>query len=318
MNAETKFAERHLTMLMTALGDDIAKHMSEDDILEIMVNPDGKLWVESLTKGKYFTKIVLSAKQTANVIKLVAAYRHGVADDKHPEVSCELPQSGARFEGWLPPVVSEPAFTIRKKAVNIFTLEDYVSAKSLKEEQAAFLKEAVLNRRNILIAGGTASGKTTFANALLHELKSSPDRVIILEDLPELQVDMQDSVCLRTCETVPMRELVKGILRMRPDRIIIGEVRDGAALELLKAWNTGHPGGICTIHANSPQATLSRLEDLVQEVVSVLPTRLIRQAVDIIVFMRRDSEGHYLIDSVDCLDDFVEGKYILKPFSGVK
>lgn len=292
-------AKRHLDMLTTAFGHPIAELMGDESIIEVMVNPDGKLWTESLKKGKYFTGIVLDEKQVANVIKLVAAYRNQVADAKLPAVACELPDSGARFQGWIPPIVASPTFVIRKKATSVFTLDDYVRANSLRPEHAAFLKDAVKNRKNILIAGGTSSGKTTFANALLHELTGNQERIIILEDLPELQITVEDSVKLRTSDTINMRDLVKGVLRMRPDRIIIGEVRDGAALELLKAWNTGHPGGICTIHANSPQGTLARLEDLVQEAVSVVPTRLIQQAVNLIVFMRRDDQGQYLVASID-------------------
>lgn len=307
----TKSTQRHLNMLITALGDDIAKLMQDDDIIEIMVNPDGKLWVDSLSSGKSYTRIVLEPSQVSNIIKLVAASRNLVADKDSPEVACELPESGARFQGWLPPVSSEPTFTIRKKAIQVFTLDDYVAAHSLTKNQAKILKDSVKTRKNILIAGGTASGKTTFANALLHELKNTKERLVVLEDLPELQVSAEDSVCLRSSEKKPMRTLVKGVLRMRPDRIIIGEVRDGTALELLKAWNTGHPGGICTLHANSAEATFARLEDLVQEATTAVPTRLIQHAVDIIVFMRKDNQGHYLVDSMNELIGYKDGKYQL-------
>jgi len=309
--SEKKSAQRHLDMLTTAFGNEIAALMTDPDIIEVMLNPDCKLWAESLSKGKFFTGKVIASQKVANIIKLVAASRHEIADSDHPEVACELPESGARFQGWLPPVVSEPTFTIRKRAISIFSLEDYVASNSLSAAHADMLREAVRSRKNILIAGGTASGKTTFANALLRELKDSKDRVIVLEDLPELQVSVADCVTLRTSHSKSMRDLVKGVLRMRPDRIIIGEVRDGAALELLKAWNTGHPGGICTIHANSPEATLARLEDLVHEVVSVVPTRLIQQAIDIIIFMSRDEAGKYKIDSIHKLESDKKGQYRL-------
>lgn len=292
---EKKTTQRHLDMLLTAFGSDIAKLMHDPKIIEIMLNPDGKLWVEAIGKGKYFADLTLDAHQAANIIKLVAAYRHNIADVENPEVSCELPESGARFQGWLPPIVDAPTFTIRKRATVIFSLDDYVKNGSLNQEEATKLRQAIKERKNILIAGGTASGKTTFANALLNELKESKERIIILEDLPELQIAVADYVKLRTSADKSMRDLVKGVLRMRPDRIIIGEVRDGAALELLKAWNTGHPGGICTIHANSPEATISRLEDLIQEAVSIVPKRLIEQVIDIIVFMQRDEQGNYKI-----------------------
>ena len=285
-------------MLTTSFGSDIAALLENPDVIEIMLNPDGKLWAEEYGKGKYFTDIVFNPKQSANIIKLIAAYHQEIADYEHPEVACELPESRSRFQGWLPPVVVAPTFTIRKRAVRIFTLDNYVADGSLTEEQATQLRTAIKERKNILVAGGTGSGKTTFVNALLYELKDCKDRVIVLEDLPELQVTVADCVKLMATSEISMRDLVKGVLRMRPDRIIIGEVRDGSALELLKAWNTGHPGGICTIHANSPEATISRLEDLVREVVSVVPAHLIREAIDIIVFMQRDHAGNYKISSV--------------------
>ncbi|MBU0455776.1 MAG: P-type conjugative transfer ATPase TrbB [Pseudomonadota bacterium] len=312
MNNEQRALQRHLDMLTTAFGVDIAGWLKSDDVIEIMLNPDGRVWLDTLKQGKYLTDLVLSPDIAENVIKLVAAYKQTIADERHPEVACELPETSARFQGWLPPVVTAPTFTIRKRAKYVFTLDNYVETESLSVKQAEFLRRALKERKNILIAGGTASGKTTFANALLNELKDSQDRMIVLEDLPELQVTAKDCVTLRTSEQKAMRDLVKGVLRMRPDRIIIGEVRDGAALELLKAWNTGHPGGICTIHANSPEATISRLENLVQEVVEVVPKRLIQQAIDIIVFMRRVA-GQYLVESIHLCE--IENDHLcLKPF----
>ena len=293
-----KSTQRHFDMLSTAFGSTINKLIEQKDIIEIMLNPDGKLWTESLLKGKFFTGETMEETQAENIIKLVAASIHGIVNAENPELSCELPGSGARFQGWLPPVVSAPTFDIRKRAVQIFTFDDYLATKSITPKQIKTLKQAIADKKNILVAGGTGSGKTTFANALLHELTGSPDRVVILEDLPELQIAVEDYVTLRTSPTKTMRDLVKGVLRMRPDRIIIGEVRDGAALELLKAWNTGHPGGICTIHANSAQSTLTRLEDLIQEVVSIVPQRLIIEAIDVIVFMRRDKQGKHIVDTI--------------------
>lgn len=295
---DNKIVKRHFDMLTTSFGKDIVALLQDDDVIEIMLNPDGKLWAESFKQGKYFTGIIFDANQATNIIKLAAAYHQEIANYESPEISCELPETGSRFQGWLPPVAAAPTFTIRKRATHIFTLENYVKSGALTAEQADKLRIKIKERKNILIAGGTSSGKTTFANALLNELKECKDRIIVLEDLPELQINAEDCVKLTTTSTVSMRMLVKGILRMRPDRIIIGEVRDGAALELLKAWNTGHPGGICTIHANSPESTISRLEDLVHEVVSVVPTNLIQEAIDIVVFMKRDHNGKHKVDSI--------------------
>jgi len=297
-------AQRHLDMLTTSFGSELDKLMQKDDVIEIMVNPDGKLWVDSLTQGKYPTKVIFAANQVSNIIKLVAAHRQMIANYDHPEIACELPKSGARFQGWLPPIVDRPSFTIRKKAIRVFTLNDYVAANSLSAEQAEMLRSIVRDKKNILIAGSTASGTTTFANALLNELKDSNERIIVLEDLPELQITANDCVKLRTSNTISMRDLVKGSLRMRPDRIIVGEVRDGAALELLKAWNTGHPGGICTIHSNSLKSTSSRLKDLVQEAVTVVPTRLINEAIDYIIYMQRCKNNKYKVESISSHNDF--------------
>jgi|WetSurMetagenome_2_1015567.scaffolds.fasta_scaffold139738_2 type IV secretion system protein TrbB len=294
----SKTISRHLEMLTSAFGQDINTFMLDRDITEIMLNPDGTLWVESYTKGQFLTNNTIPASQALNIIKLVAAFHQTIADAAHPEVACELPETYARFQGWLPPIVTAPTFTIRKRATSIYTLDDYIASKSLTTKHADFLRTAVMKRKNILISGGTTAGKTTFANALLHELRDSSDRIIILEDLPELQIAVANYVKLTTSANVPMRSLVKGVLRMRPDRLIIGEVRDGAALDLLKAWNTGHPGGICTIHANSPEATLARIEDLVQEVVTIVPKNLISEAIDIIVFMQRDADNKYKVASI--------------------
>ena len=305
-------AQRHLKMLKTAFGPAITGLLEDQDIIEIMLNPDGKLWAESLTRGKFFTQVEINTQQAQNIIHLIASHHQTIANAEYPEVSCDLPESYARFQGWLPPVVVAPCFTIRKRAISIFPLEYYLATQSITPRYAAMLKQAVKDKKNILIAGGTASGKTTFANALLHELKGSNERIIILEDLPELQVAVADYVKLITTDKKTMRDLVKGTLRMRPDRIIIGEVRDGTALELLKSWNTGHPGGICTIHANSPEATLQRLEDLIQEAIAIVPERLIQETIDLIVFMQRDAQGKYQVATIHAYGQNSSGAPILR------
>jgi len=191
-----------------------------------------------------------------------------------------------RFEGILPPVVLGPCFTIRKPGVRIFRLGDYIADGMLTEAQAAFLRQAVRDHRNILIVGGTSSGKTTFANALLAEMADLDERVILAEDTRELQCAAPDCIALRTVAgAVTLTALVRSILRLRPDRIIVGEVRGGEALDMLKAWNTGHPGGIATVHANSARSALYRIEQLCQEGVVTVPRRLIAEAIDIVVFI---------------------------------
>lgn len=300
---------RYLQMLATAFGPDIMNLLNDDQVIEVMLNPDGVLWAERLSKGKFNTNVRIPHERSENIIKLVAAYKNEITSLEHPSVSSEIPFKNARFQGWLPPVVKQPTFAIRKRAIQIFSLEEYEKSGALSPGMGQTLRKAVAERKNIVIAGGTGSGKTTFANALLSLLKGSDQRVLVLEDLPELQIEAADTVFMSTTPAITMRDLVKGTLRMRPDRIIIGEVRDGAALELLKAWNTGHPGGICTLHANSAESTPSRLEDLIQEVVIAVPRNLILQAVDLIVFISRDARGLRRVKTVVELVDYSEGQY---------
>ncbi|MBR2119670.1 MAG: P-type conjugative transfer ATPase TrbB, partial [Afipia sp.] len=201
-------------------------------------------------------------------------------------VSAELPETGERFEGLLPPVVAAPAFAIRKPAVAIFTLDDYVLAGIMTSEQAIALRQAVSSRKNILVAGGTSTGKTTLTNALLAEVAKTSDRIVLIEDTRELQCKAPNLVALRTRDgVVSLSDLVRSSLRLRPDRIPIGEVRGAEALDLLKAWGTGHPGGIGTIHAGSALGALRRLEQLIQEAVVTVPRALIAETVNVIAVL---------------------------------
>lgn len=295
--------ERHLAMLQIALGEACVKFLNQDDVIEVMANPDGSVWLDTLSQGKYKTELIFSAIERLNIIKLIASLNQLSVTEYNPELACEIAFAEARFQAWIPPISEFPTFTIRKKARQILSIDDYVANAWVNLKEAAYLKKAVQQRWNILIAGGTGSGKTTFANALLHELKDSPDRIIVLEDLPELQISAKDVVSLRTSEEVSMRDLVKGSLRMRPDRIIIGEVRDGAALDMLKAWNTGHPGGICTLHANSAESVLTRLADLISEAIPQVPHHLIDEAVDLILFMKKSGSRDYYLSEIKPLSE---------------
>lgn len=284
-------AERKRRMLITALGADIATAMGDPAVVEIMVNPDGALRLDRLGEGRLDTEVRLEAAQVERIIRLVAAHVRAEVHAEHPIISAELPphvegRAGERFEGILPPVSSAPCFSIRKPAQRLHTLDDYVADGLMTEAVADALRQAVTQRSNILVAGGTSSGKTTLANALLAEMAWVDARVILIEDTSELQCPLPDTVALRTrAPHVTMTDLVRSTMRLRPDRIVVGEVRGPEALDMLKAWNTGHPGGIATIHANSALAALTRVEQLVQEAVVTVPRRLIAEAIDIVVFI---------------------------------
>ena len=277
---------RGTRMLRTALGPAIAGFLEDPSIVEVMLNPDGRLWIDRLSEGLADTGEHLSAADGERIVRLVA---HHVGAEVHagsPRVSAELPGSGERFEGLLPPIVAAPAFAIRKPAIAIFTLQDYVAASIMSAEQAETLRKAVIDRRNILVAGGTSTGKTTLTNALLAEVSKSADRVVLIEDTRELQCAAPNLVAMRTKDGVAtLSDLVRSSLRLRPDRIPIGEVRGSEALDLLKAWGTGHPGGIGTIHAGTAIGALRRLEQLIQEAVVTVPRALIAETIDLIAVL---------------------------------
>ncbi len=277
---------RGARMLRTALGHAIARYLDDTSIVEVMLNPDGRLWIDRLSEGLSDTGERLSAADGERIVRLVA---HHVGAEVHagaPRVSAELPETGERFEGLLPPVVAAPAFAIRKPAVAVFTLDDYVAVGIMSAEQAEGLRQGVASRANILVAGGTSTGKTTLTNALLAEVAKTADRVVIIEDTRELQCAAPNLVAMRTKDGVAsLSDLVRSSLRLRPDRIPVGEVRGAEALDLLKAWGTGHPGGVGTIHAGSAIGALRRLEQLIQEAVVTVPRALIAETIDLVAVL---------------------------------
>ena len=316
--AHTVSLDRRISMLRTAMGPVIAAALEDPDVVEVMLNPDRTLWVDRLSSGRAPLGAELSEADGERIIRLVAAHVGVEVHRGKPLLSAELPETGERFEGILPPAVPGPAFALRKRAVGIIPLERYVTDGMMTSTQASFLREMVRERKNILIAGGTSTGKTTLANALLAEIATTGDRVLVLEDTIELQCLARDHVPLRTREgVVSMRELVRATMRLRPDRVVVGEVRGGEALDLVKVWGTGHPGGIATIHASSAHGALLRLEQLVLEVAVNPPRALIAEAVNVVILitgrgrLRRiksiacvaghDGTGYHLMDAQDAL-----------------
>jgi type IV secretion system protein VirB11 len=281
--------DRQHESLYSALGHHIGEALSQADVVEVMANPDGGLWVDRAGRGRERLGTI-DAAAAETVIRLLAAHMGDVATADHPAVSGVLPKSGERFQGLLPPLVDRPTFSIRKRAKTLFTLDDYVASGILMAAGAATIRAAIAARENILIAGGTGSGKTTLVNAILAEPGFREDRVVLIEDTRELQCAAEDKVELLTKSTHPpvtMTDLLRMTLRLRPDRIIVGEVRGGEALTMLKAWNTGHPGGVATLHANSPADALRRLEELIGEVSQHIPRHTIAAAIGLIIFIER-------------------------------
>lgn len=304
--------ERRKAMLKTAFGPVIAEALAEPQVVEVMVNPDGKLWLDRLDTGRQDTGTVLQWSEVERIIRLVASHIRLEVHERSPIVSAELPETGERFEGLIPPVASGPCFSIRKPARLVHRLDDYVDHGIMSSEVAAWLKEAVLARGNIVVVGGTSSGKTTLVNALLAEIAAFNERVVILEDTRELNCAASDCVKLRTKPgVVSLSDLVRSTMRLRPDRIVVGEVRGAEALDMLKAWNTGHPGGLTTVHANSARGALYRLEQLVQEAVVTVPRRLIAEAIDILVFLEGRGSARRVTEVVKVEGLETDGDYAL-------
>lgn len=300
---------RLVRKLQEALGDQLCVALDDTTVVEIMLNPDGKLFIERLGHGVVAAG-EMSAAAAEMVIGTVAHALQAEVDTDQPIISGELPIGGHRFEGLLPPIVAKPAFTIRRRASRLIPLDDYVRIGVMTVDQAGTIRSAIASRLNIIISGGTGSGKTTLANAVIAEIvKTVPDdRLVILEDTAEIQCAADNAVLLHTSDEVDMARLLKSTMRLRPDRIVVGEVRDGAALTLLKAWNTGHPGGVATIHSNTAMSALRRLEQLTAEASQQPMREVIGEAVDLIISIERTPKGRRVRDVIH-VERFFNGQY---------
>lgn len=288
MSHDESELRRHRKILRE-LGATVVAALEDDSVIEIMLNSDGRLWVDRLGEGMSCVG-EMSAPNAMALLGTIADGLETIVTKNSPILEGELPVDGSRFEGLIPPVVARPTFTIRKKALMVFTLDDYVSRGIMDDAQRAVIREAVVNKKNILVVGGTGSGKTTLTNAIIAEMVAlTPhDRLVIMEDTAEIQCTAENAVILRTSIDINMQALLKATMRLRPDRIIVGEVRGAEALALLKAWNTGHPGGIATLHANSADGGLVRLEQLIAEAgVHADMKALIDEAVNLVIFIEK-------------------------------
>ena len=293
---------------------EILSALQDPQTVEIMVNADGRIWQEKLGQKIQHIGNIQTAQVEA-VIKTVAGFHGKEINRFNPIIEGEFPLDNSRFAGQLPPIVTAPTFAIRKKAIKIFTLEQYVETGVLSPRHCDVIKEAVRKHRNILVIGGTGSGKTTLINAIINEMvRSDPDeRIFILEDTGEIQCAAENFVQYHTTLDVNMTQLLKTTLRMRPDRILVGEVRGAEALDLLDAWNTGHEGGAATLHANDAMSGLTRLESLISRNPSapkeIMP--LIAEAVDMVVHITRAPHGRKIQQIIE-VQGFKRGNYQIK------
>jgi len=311
----TEKRERVREKLLRELGPNIREALADPLVIEVVLNPDGKLWVERLGEEMQ----VVGAMASSNAESLMATIASSLSTTitrERPVLEGELPTDGSRFEGMIPPVVLRPSFAIRKKASRVFSLEEYVGNGIMTEAQRLGIVDAVKSRRNILVVGGTGTGKTTLLNAIILVISEvSPEhRVVIIEDTVELQCSSKNVVQLRTSDTVTMQGLLRVTMRLRPDRILVGEVRGAEALALLKAWNTGHPGGLATVHANDASAGLLRIKQLIEEGLQggKADPEVIAEAVGLVVVIKKTSAapGRRVSEMVRVLG-YKNGEYVL-------
>lgn len=298
--------------LRRELGTDVLGGLASPATEDICLNPDGQLWVNELGIG-WRVAGRMSASQSAAALGTIAAIKDTVIHHDRPILETELPIDGSRFLGLMPPVVESPVFAIRTRPRRVFSIEEYVDAgiltgksdpaNRLRERQnfqrlleecshAEVLTAAIRERKNVLVAGSTGSGKTTLVNACLDLIRrhAPRDRVISIEDTMELQCPVRNYVDLRAVGAVTMLDCLRACMRLKPTRIVVGEVRGAEAHVMLKAWNTGHPGGAATVHANDAISGLIRLESLVAEATIAPQQSLIAEAVDLVVFIDEESD----------------------------
>ncbi|NYG56290.1 CpaF family protein [Nocardioides perillae] len=279
----------------------IEPYLRDEDVSEVMVNGHDNIWLEK--KGRLVAADATFADEAhlrRTIDKIVSRIGRRV-DESSPMVDARLPD-GSRVNAVIPPLaIDGSALTIRKFATDPLTVDDLIRFGSLSPRTADFLEACVRGRLNIFVSGSTGAGKTTTLNVLSSFIPAD-ERIVTIEDAAELQLKQEHVVRLESRPAniegkgaVTIRDLVKNSLRMRPDRIIVGEVRDASALDMLQAMNTGHDGSICTLHSNGPRDTLSRMETMVLMAGMDLPVRAIREqvasAVDLIVHQTRFKDG---------------------------
>lgn len=314
-DGESESVRKRLTeRLRRDLGALVEGALNDAKTTDILLNADGKLWLKRLGEP---TRVIgeIKAWRATSAMKTLAGLLGKTIGAKEPILDGELPFGNERFAGQLPPIVSSPCFAIRKPAIAVFTLASYVALGIMTQEQCDAIKKAVREHKNILVVGGTGSGKTTLINAIIKEMVDNDpnERIFIIEDTGEIQCSAVNSVQYHTTLEVDMTALLKTSLRMLPDRIIVGEVRGAEALDLLDSWNTGHDGGAGTLHANTPKSALYRLKSLITRNKHA-PTEiepLIAEAVHLIVHIKKTPEGRRVQGILEILG-YENGEYLTR------
>jgi pilus assembly protein CpaF len=314
LGEETGLSRDDRERLTSEIADDILGHgplerlLADESVTEIMVNGPFDIWVER--QGRLFETTVRFNDEShlRRIINKMVAQVGRRIDESSPMVDARLPD-GSRVNAVIPPLsLSGPLVTIRKFSKRRLDLGDLIRLGTMNTDTVEFLQRCILAELNILISGGTGSGKTTLLNALSTSIPDD-DRIVTIEDAAELRLNQRHVLRLESRPKniegegeIPIRELVRNSLRMRPDRIIVGEVRGAESLDMLQAMNTGHDGSLCTVHANSPRDALARIETMVLMAGFELPIQAIRQqvasALDLIVHLERLEDGSRRVTAI--------------------
>ncbi len=320
-NLEPERQARTLEKLKREMGETVLAALQDDFTQEVQLNPDGQLWTEHFVTGR--SKLGhMDSVMAHNLLGTIADILGVVVNPENPLLEGELPIRDCRFAGAIPPIVLAPAFSIRTPATKVYTFRDYVAAGIMTEDQAETIRAATIAGKAILVVGGTGSGKTTLLNAIAAALHAEmPDiRFMVIEDTRELQLPFENKVQLRTKVTgnqISMKRLLEFSLRMKPDRIVVGEVRNEAAASLIEAWNTGHDGGMGTVHANDAEAGALRMVDLLRHagIPADVAMRQIANTIDLIVSIqkRHHEGGKRRVEEIVRVDGVKHGEFVFSP-----
>lgn len=312
-----KVGPDYAEMMARYLGPALMRAFDDEDVTDIYVNPqDARIRFDTRSKGKIDSGQAIAAERLEMFLNAVATAHGESLGTANPTLQAELPTEvfgGARLQGFVPPVTQGVSIIIRKRPSRAYPLDTYVDRGIMSTAHRDVLGRAVQDRETIIVAGGTGTGKSTLLGALLHEIcvRCPDDRIVVLEDTVELRCPLPDHLALRTTPELSLAALVKATLRTSPTRIVIGEVRDQAALDFLDASVTGHPGGLCTVHASTAEAALARLDRLAQRANVPPQAQLIADAIDLVVVLAGDHRTRRVSDLARVTGLRPDGRFIL-------
>jgi type IV secretion system protein VirB11 len=305
--------ERLLEKLSREVSGPIQAALEDKEVIEIVCNSDGSIWKLSQENGwKEIDKI--SSAKADSILSTVAALTDNIVNSKNPQIQCVFPLDGSRLQGLLPPAVTAPIFDIRKHSAHIFTIEEYIAAKIMTREQAEIIEQAIIARKNILISGGTCSGKTTLTKTIIDlaaKLGTPGERFVIIEDTRELYCTAKNAVSIHAYTRDMLSQFTQSAMRLRPDRVILGEVRGREAYDLMYLLNSGHPGSFTTIHANNARLALHKFLMLARESGEDIHPQRVVECFDIVISISRSAVGLRVEEIVE-VSDYQVSDFIIK------